>query len=697
MRVCGTFQQLVDELVIAGFAPLHYLLYWWIRQHTPLTPVVLRLTPAIAGTLMIPAMYWLAVQLVSRPTAILAAAFTACSAYMLNYSRDAKMYAELWLLVTVNMAAFLWWLRVRNRVSWWVWVTSGIAMLGVQTLGALILPIQLLVVLTGRHPHWMSLGKLLLTFIWLPFAIVLSWFGWERRGVGRWFARMHRNFNWPPLALFVLGIGVMGAGPAVYYVDFNVYINHIQSSPVASLNWFRSGIGWVEGYNADRDGTDLLAFTGTSFLDNWEWPQSYKQERVRERTLKLLKGSAIALGALLLIGVFPWRSWHWPRWRHDSSAGTVVVSPSVRPSFWLAAWLVLPTYGFYCASMRDALWPAEAVAQVFLKTPPTVRAPNAPFADSWAKTWQNWRTTDAVPKYFHAWNDALSQYFHAYTFANLRWWLLSILIATVGVWLFFVPLPWRHRLFRVGMTAQLVFVLFLLCMILRFAMAEPFPGSVWMPRYLGCIWPAFAIVVSVLLMRLPTRPLRWGAIALLLIVNLTQHGARVFAGSEPPTDLMARDALTSTPANGTRMYYRFTFRSIGDPGSGLLDTSSGRYYLALYTGRQVKPEEIRNFRAGFERDYGVWFAQARLPFEPIVAGSLKNAPTIKRIIVWEQLDPGQIELTDHLAEKLDPSWKLVSEALYPIRDHWTWRDLITARRRVYERRPVPSPGTAGEG
>src|SRR3954452_18321876 len=53
MRVCGTFQQLVDELVIAGFAPLHYLLYCWIGQHTPLSPVVLRLTPAIAGTLMI--------------------------------------------------------------------------------------------------------------------------------------------------------------------------------------------------------------------------------------------------------------------------------------------------------------------------------------------------------------------------------------------------------------------------------------------------------------------------------------------------------------------------------------------------------------------------------------------------------------------------------------------------------------------
>src|SRR5678816_1693795 len=76
MRACGTFQQLGDNLATSDFAPLHYLLYWAIAQFTKLTPAIMRVPPAIAGTLMIPAMYWLAVQIVSRRSAMLAALFT---------------------------------------------------------------------------------------------------------------------------------------------------------------------------------------------------------------------------------------------------------------------------------------------------------------------------------------------------------------------------------------------------------------------------------------------------------------------------------------------------------------------------------------------------------------------------------------------------------------------------------------------
>jgi hypothetical protein len=108
-RVCGTYQQMLDALEEAGFGPLHYHLEWWIKNGLPtwgkiervrvwatvvgdgltrvkrgagadgkvdannlvprhqlvsagkvtLTPFFLRLGPAICGTLMIPAMYWL--------------------------------------------------------------------------------------------------------------------------------------------------------------------------------------------------------------------------------------------------------------------------------------------------------------------------------------------------------------------------------------------------------------------------------------------------------------------------------------------------------------------------------------------------------------------------------------------------------------------------------------------------------------
>src|ERR1041385_3152663 len=34
-RVCGTYQQLIDILQYNGFVPLHYELYWWIKQGLP--------------------------------------------------------------------------------------------------------------------------------------------------------------------------------------------------------------------------------------------------------------------------------------------------------------------------------------------------------------------------------------------------------------------------------------------------------------------------------------------------------------------------------------------------------------------------------------------------------------------------------------------------------------------------------------
>src|SRR5262249_27349789 len=53
-------------------------------------------------------------------------------------------------------------------------------------------------------------------------------------------------------------------------------------------------------------------------------------------------------------------------------------------------------------------------------------------------------------------------------------------------------------------------------------------SSIWQPRYLGMLWPAVAIAACAVLMRLPTRPLRWSAIGLLLAMNIAQATARIF-------------------------------------------------------------------------------------------------------------------------------------------------------------------------
>ncbi|HEY1629512.1 MAG TPA: glycosyltransferase family 39 protein, partial [Tepidisphaeraceae bacterium] len=154
MRVIGTFEQLMRELAQWGFGPLHYLMYWEIRQHTPLTPWMMRLPVAIAGTLMIPAMYFLAIQLVPRKTALLVALLTAFSAYMMNYSRDAKMYADMWLCLALHMGGFFWWLRTRKSIAWFAWLAPGMLMLGIQAVSGVLLPVELLIILTARNQYW---------------------------------------------------------------------------------------------------------------------------------------------------------------------------------------------------------------------------------------------------------------------------------------------------------------------------------------------------------------------------------------------------------------------------------------------------------------------------------------------------------------------------------------------------------------
>ena len=70
-RTCGTFREMLATNRGDGFVPLHYELYWALGKLWKLTPWRMRLVPAIAGTLMVPAMYFLARQLVHARTSLL--------------------------------------------------------------------------------------------------------------------------------------------------------------------------------------------------------------------------------------------------------------------------------------------------------------------------------------------------------------------------------------------------------------------------------------------------------------------------------------------------------------------------------------------------------------------------------------------------------------------------------------------------
>ncbi len=141
-RVTGTLDQLFGVLREDGFVPLHYEAYWLLGRATLLTPFAMRVIPALAGTLMVPAIYFLAVQMLPRRTALAAAAFAACSAYLSFYSRDAKMYMHLWLFVTLHVGCLLWWLRARRRVAWLCWVATGVAAAGLHAPALIIVGLE---------------------------------------------------------------------------------------------------------------------------------------------------------------------------------------------------------------------------------------------------------------------------------------------------------------------------------------------------------------------------------------------------------------------------------------------------------------------------------------------------------------------------------------------------------------------------
>ena len=273
-RICGTYQEMLDLVSLAGFAPLHYELYWWIGQHAKLSPIVMRLVPALAGTLMVPAIYFLARQLVSVRTALLSALLASVSAYLLVYSRDAKMYMHFWLAGTLSVACLLWWLRHPTRIRWYCWVAASIAMVGLHAPGMILLGIE--------APFFLS----------------------------------HPGLHWKRAIAFVVGVAVIVSGISIYYARFSKLKDRVvveqttkgTTQPSYEIQLGRTGIFWVPWYNAGRTGPDLVLYATTAFLFSWEYPQPAQVASIPPRTYRTLVAATWALIGLLALGVFPWRA-----------------------------------------------------------------------------------------------------------------------------------------------------------------------------------------------------------------------------------------------------------------------------------------------------------------------------------------------------------------------------------------------------
>ncbi len=724
-RIIGTHEELLDQLAEGTFTPMHYQLGWWIAQGMPywgtisesgnrqifnpthrlieggvtMTPFFMRLVPAIAGTLMVPAIYFLSRQLFGPRVSLLAAAVCCFSAYLLIYSRDAKMYMPFWLLCTLNVACLLWWLRVRTWTAWLCWVAAGCAMIGFHSLGLIVVVVNVVIWITAPRQHWSGLWKLALLIFWpLLLAVagiyellrkrfdLMVW--WRFRDVLRYPVTMWPRFHFPTILLFAAGLYVIVLGRQFYVESFNERFNRVVSDD-GVFQTDVNGTGWVGPYNAGRKFGSLALYTTSAYLTGWEWPRNKEDERVDDqasvnpRTLKLLKAAVVTMLVVFAIGFFPWRRIFSPakaRLDRIVQDGVVDSRYARRRTLWIGFWLIVPAFALYSQSVAKPAFVLDAISAFALNSPAAIEWPRLPRAEKETDKFDFYASSATWQPFGEAFGKSWTQFveqFKAEDALNVtRLIVLGVFIAAI-----LTAIVWRRK--AIGGTSLRLSIAFvvvvLLCALLT--LAPRFPDkSVWMPRYVGVVYPAFAIAVAVLIARLPGTWLRAGALLLFVGVNVGQFYARVFTPSEPPTDRFVADMVRSHESdNAFRAYVAFRHRG-AEPGNGTFPSSPASYYLWLGTRHPgFRAADVRWGR--HPRELRIWNV-----IDPTaIARDVERSDKIERFVIWSSFDWDKAETTDPVAEKLAGRFRRVSDEVTPVYDHWRWMHLYNARRREYVR------------
>ena len=595
-RTCGTFAQLLAVLHGDAFPPLHYELCWLLVHAMGGVPgpAAMRAVPALCGTLLVPAVYALARQLLPRRPSLWAAGLTATNAFALFYSRDAKMYAEAWLAMTLAVAASLAWVRTGRATAWLAWVAAGGMAAGLQTLTLVpVVGLGPVLLLTQRRAHW-------------------------RQGL-----------------LWMAGAGLIAAGPAGYYARFNTWTDRVDAR-----GWQDSGLAWVADYNYGRTGPQQVRYLTTTFLTGWEWPRPVAFDHMPAGRGWLLLVAATLAVLATTAGLLPW-----PRhWRPTDEDGS---EPPWRVTLWLGAWIALPLYGFYCRSNAGFATPASL----------------------WA--------------------------------AHPRAWVAATVALAVGGVAGLIARPTRAAAVRGTSVAVAVVLLIIAAQGIGVALTEAARSaaaagrpweSVWVPRYLGFVWPAVAVTAGASVARLPTTAGRWSAAAVVVAVNLGLWSFRLFGSTEPPVERMAADVWAAQPVAGQRSdtltWTDLTEPAQGGNGGGHLLSDPGRYYLQRLAGRPMSPD-------AFERLLGTVRLHRDDPADDLPAAVRSAGLGLRHVIVWQQADPGQSFDADADVAAALPGWTAAPPVTDPVRDVWTGQDLSRYRRWSFDRPPPPPAAAEG--
>ncbi len=775
-RTFSSWQDMLELLRDAGFTPGSYMSAWWLGQGMPvefrtastrpatrpadpdfgrkpgevvivkrlwtdksgtgesgagvstesgpgLTPHILRFFPAFYGTLMVPALYFLARRLVDRRLALWACAFAAISAYLLVYSRDAKMYMQLFFFSTLHVGCFLWWLNVtagrwENRprlvLKWLCWVASGMAMLFMHAAGCVVIGVELLILLTmPRAAFW---------FVWptkadAPVISVMS------RLLDT--IRFATRVSYPAVVGFAIGAGLMGWQLAAYYTTFNRFVARVvPENGVTDINIGAAGLIWIRDYVRGREGPNLFLFDATAYLTGWEWPAPRWWSLIPVDVAQILAGVSLFIIVLLLLAFLPWRTL--------AGAAKDRNTARVLPVLWLLLWVVVPAYAVYCVSFkasapdellmhalleRDVVpsspWKAgvmddgRARLMSIIKKQDDVREETirrrkaaeiaagkseqeraaAAVQDIDQRTtadrmlWLLMFTNQSVMEW-PKWDSIKTQYSALASTSNYSWW--KVLIVASGFVMIVIAHPPISRrgvmvwVDGVGVVAMLFAVTSIIYL------AAPLQDEpVFMPRYIGYVWPAVAIGTVILISRLPTLGLRVAIIGLLVGVNAWQFGQRVWGDSEPPSDVIARD-LFDDRENDDVQTVTIGTRKDGGPGDGSFLSVSTQYYFHLLSKDKVNAIEFQYMRYSGRMKLNLQndFAPRR------IARNVRNNKNLRRLVVWRELRSATPSTSDvgEITGALGKDWTLSNEQTWPVFDHWTWRSMYDLKRMEFVKR-----------
>ena len=173
----------------AEISPPLFFLLSWLAVQIDVTPELLRLPSLLAGLATIPLVYLVGLRTVGRGPALLAAALTTLSPFMIFYSSEARGYAVMTALVAASTLSML--LAVdRRRARWWIAYAVATA--------------------AAVYTHYTCVFVLAVQFLWVVWAHpedrrrALLWTGAAAAGFLPWLPGLLADFDSPTSDILAL-------------------------------------------------------------------------------------------------------------------------------------------------------------------------------------------------------------------------------------------------------------------------------------------------------------------------------------------------------------------------------------------------------------------------------------------------------------------------------------------------------------